>query len=544
MAILGIEGTAHTLGVGVVEDDNGRCRPLSNVRDMLMPEEGGIHPREAAYHHAEVGPDILRRGLEESGLRPDELDGVAFSQGPGLGPCLRVAATMARAFALRHNLPLVGVNHCVAHLEIGTGLTDATDPVLLYASGANTQVIAHVRGRYRVFGETLDVGIGNGLDKFARENGMPFPGGPKIEQLAKECGPEHLHALPYTVKGMDMSFSGLAIAAQRLIDKGVPLNEVCYSVQEHAFAALVEVAERALAHTQKDELVLGGGVACNQRLQDMAREMVEARGGSYHCPPRPVLVDNGTMIAWMGHLKLQADGGMDVGDTGVMPYQRTDHVDVTWRQDAPTRPLAELIDGAEAHVSAHGALLHKDRIPKAYRHPALDERLRAERTRDEANLIVHARKAGVPVPVIHDLDRGAARIAMQRIDGPALRSVLPDDPDHVAAQRMQRLGVLVGRLHDAGLSHGDLTTSNVLVPEPSNPDSLVLIDFGLGQFSQEAEPRGVDLHLVEEALEATDARAEHLMDAFLQGYSGASVASQAMRRLEDIRLRGRYREAV
>ncbi len=544
MAILGIEGTAHTLGVGVVEDDNGRCRPLSNVRDMLMPEEGGIHPREAAYHHAEVGPDILRRGLEESGLRPDELDGVAFSQGPGLGPCLRVAATMARAFALRHNLPLVGVNHCVAHLEIGTGLTDATDPVLLYASGANTQVIAHVRGRYRVFGETLDVGIGNGLDKFARENGMPFPGGPKIEQLAKECGPEHLHALPYTVKGMDMSFSGLAIAAQRLIDKGVPLNEVCYSVQEHAFAALVEVAERALAHTQKDELVLGGGVACNQRLQDMAREMVEARGGSYHCPPRPVLVDNGTMIAWMGHLKLQADGGMDVGDTGVMPYQRTDHVDVTWRQDAPTRPLAELIDGAEAHVSAHGALLHKDRIPKTYRHPALDERLRAERTRDEANLIVHARKAGVPVPVIHDLDRGAARIAMQRIDGPALRSVLPDDPDHVAAQRMQRLGVLVGRLHDAGLSHGDLTTSNVLVPEPSNPDSLVLIDFGLGQFSQEAEPRGVDLHLVEEALEATDARAEHLMDAFLQGYSGASVASQAMRRLEDIRLRGRYREAV
>ncbi len=544
MAILGIEGTAHTLGAGVVEDDGGKCRVLSNVRDMLMPEEGGIHPREAAHHHAEVGPDILQRALDEANVTPADLDGVAFSQGPGLGPCLRVAATMARAFALRHDLPLVGVNHCVAHLEIGTGLTDATDPVLLYASGANTQVIAHVRGRYRVFGETLDVGIGNGLDKFARENGMPFPGGPKIEQLAKECGPEHLHPLPYTVKGMDMSFSGLAIAAQRLIDKGVPLNQVCYSVQEHAFAALVEVAERALAHTQKDELVLGGGVACNQRLQDMAREMVEARGGTYHCPPRPVLVDNGTMIAWMGHLKLQADGGMDVADTGVLPYQRTDHIDVTWRADGPVRHTDELIHGAEARVSIADGRILKDRVVKGYRHSELDARLRAERTRDEANLIVHARKAGVPVPVITDLDRGAGRITMQRIDGPALRQVLPADADDVAADRLRRLGTLVGRLHDAGLSHGDLTTSNVLVPRPTDPQSMVLIDFGLGQFSQEAEPRGVDLHLVEEALAATDARAEALMEAFLQGYGGADVAPAAMRRLEDIRLRGRYREAV
>lgn len=332
MAILGIEGTAHTIGVGIADEaEPGRCRILANVRDMLQPEEGGIHPREAAHHHAEVGPDLLRRALDEAGLRPEDLDGVSFSQGPGLGPCLRVAATMARAFALRHDLPLVGVNHCVAHLEIGTGLTDATDPLLMYASGANTQVIAHVRGRYRVFGETLDVGIGNGLDKFARENGMPFPGGPKIEQQAAECGPEHYHPLPYSVKGMDMSFSGLAIAAQRLIDKGTPLNEVCYSVQETAFAALTEVTERAMAHTGKDELVLGGGVACNSRLQQMAREMAEARGATYHCPPRPVLVDNGAMIAWMGLLKLRSEGGAEMADTGVNPYERTDHVEVTWR---------------------------------------------------------------------------------------------------------------------------------------------------------------------------------------------------------------------
>lgn len=356
VAVLGIEGTAHTLGVGIVENDPdaltagrkaratgvgivdeaepGRCRVLANVRSMLTPDEGGIHPREAAHHHADVGPGVLRQALDEAGLAPADLDAVAFSQGPGLGPCLRVAATMARALSLRHGLLLVGVNHCVAHLEIGRGLTDAHDPLLMYASGANTQVIAHARGRYRVFGETLDVGIGNGLDKFARDNGMPFPGGPRIEEEAARLGDPTaaaLHPLPYTVKGMDMSFSGLAIAAQRLIDGGVSLPEVCHAVQETAFAALVEVTERAMAHTQKDELVLGGGVACNQRLQGMARAMAEARGASFHCPPRPVLVDNGAMIAWLGLLQLEAGVTTPVPESGVLPYQRTDAVEVSWR---------------------------------------------------------------------------------------------------------------------------------------------------------------------------------------------------------------------
>ena len=341
MAILGIEGTAHTLGVGIVEPQEDRpekCRVLANERAMLRPPEPaageeamGIHPREAAHHHGEVGPDVLRRALQAAGLTAADLDGIAFSQGPGLGPCLRVAATMARALAIRHDKPLLGVNHCVAHLEIGRALTDAADPLLLYASGANTQVIAHVRGRYRVFGETLDIGIGNGLDKFARDNGIPFPGGPRIEEAARAAGPDDYHVLPYSVKGMDFSFSGIALAAQRLVDAGVPFAAVCYSMQENAFAALVEVTERALAHTRKDEVVLGGGVACNQRLQDMARQMAEARGASFHCPPRDVLVDNGAMIAWQGLLQLRAGAVTPIEKSAVRPYERTDHVEVVWR---------------------------------------------------------------------------------------------------------------------------------------------------------------------------------------------------------------------
>jgi universal protein Kae1 len=329
--VLGIEGTAHTLGVGLVETDGrGKCRILANERSMLRPATGGIIPREAAHHHAEVGPALVHKTMEKTGVRPEELDGIAFSQGPGLAPCLRVAATMARALALRADKPLIGVNHCVAHLEIGRGLTAAHDPMLLYASGGNTQVLAYTRGRYRVFGETLDVGLGNALDKFARDNGIAFPGGPEVERLAA-ASPDVLHPMPYTVKGMDLSFAGMATAAQRLVSDGVALPEACRSLQEHAFAALVEVSERALAHTGKTELVLGGGVACNSRLQAMAKSMCEGRGATFLCPPRDVLVDNGAMIGWLGLHKLAAKDTLSVEASPVLPHQRTDQVEVTWR---------------------------------------------------------------------------------------------------------------------------------------------------------------------------------------------------------------------
>jgi len=332
MAVLGIEGTAHTIGVGIVEErEPGRARILANERAMLRPAAGGIIPREAAHHHAEQGPRLLEAALAKAKVAPEDLDGIAFSQGPGLAPCLRVAATMARALALRTGKPLVGSNHCVAHLEIGRGLTEAQDPMLLYASGGNTQVLAFARGRYRVFGETLDVGLGNALDKFARDNGIPFPGGPEVERLAATAASGPLRPLPYTVKGMDLSFAGLATAAQRLVAGGAPLPEACHAFQEHAFAALVEVAERALAHTGKAELVLGGGVACNARLQAMAKAMCEERGAASFCPPRDVLVDNGAMIAWLGLQQLRAGAAIAVEASGVLPHQRTDHVEVTWR---------------------------------------------------------------------------------------------------------------------------------------------------------------------------------------------------------------------
>ena len=326
MLALGIEGTAHTIGVGIVDE---RCRVLANVYDMVKPEKGGIHPREAANHHAELAAPMIRKAVGTAGIGFGDLDVVTFSQGPGLGPCLRTVATAARALSLSLGVPLVGVNHCVAHLEIGRGLTGCKDPALLYVSGGNTQVIAYARGRYRVFGETLDIGIGNMLDKFGREVGLPFPGGPRLEELA--LGGGHLLALPYSVKGMDVAFSGMLTAALALHKGGARLEDLAFTIQEVAFAMLTEVTERAMAHVGKDEVLLGGGVARNRRLQAMVSRMAEDRGAKMFVPPGDLCIDNGAMIAWTGLLMHRAGIRMSLEDTLVDQRFRTDEVDVRWR---------------------------------------------------------------------------------------------------------------------------------------------------------------------------------------------------------------------
>jgi bifunctional N6-L-threonylcarbamoyladenine synthase / protein kinase Bud32 len=372
-----------------------------------------------------------------------------------------------------------------------------------------------------------------------------------------------LHPLPYTVKGMDLSFAGLATAAQRLVLDGVPLPEACHAFQEHAFAAVVEVAERALAHTGRDELVLGGGVACNSRLQAMARSMGEERGCAVFAPPRDVLVDNGAMIAWLGLLQARARDTIAVEQSVILPHQRTDDVAVSWRDArivAPTRNDPRR--GAEAViVPAHDLgrdVLRKVRAARPYRHATLDARLRSERTRDEAALIMAARAAGVAVPVLYDCDRVGTTLALERIPGRTLREALVADDEATAVARLRALGAAVARLHDGGVTHGDLTSGNVLVVDreagrdakstggaqhldDAAPEGLVLIDFGLGQATRESEPRGVDLHIVEEALEAADERAPALFAAFLEGYGAGPTRTEALRRLDDIRARGRYR---
>ena len=331
--ILGIESTAHTLSFGVVEDDG---RAMSSVSNLFRPEEGGIHPREAADHHSDIAGELLSQMMLSNSISKSDITAIAFSQGPGLGPCLRVGASVARALANAWEIPLIGVNHCVAHIEIGRNQTGCEDPVLLYVSGGNTQVIARRGERYRVLGETLDIGIGNMLDKFARSQGIPFPGGPEIERLAgdwisrnPECSLESI-LLPYGVQGMDLGFSGILTAALQKKTAGHDLGEICWSLQEHSFSACIEVAERAMAHTGKSELLLGGGVACNERLRGMASIMCQERGGESYSPSKEYCVDNGTMIAELGRKMLESGSPTALQDSAVSPGLRTDQTIVTW----------------------------------------------------------------------------------------------------------------------------------------------------------------------------------------------------------------------
>lgn len=549
--VIGLEGTAHTAGVGIVAGDG---TVLANESEMYRPPEGGIHPRKAADHHAAVFGDLILRALTSAGVRTDDIEAVAFSIGPGLGPCLRVTATAARAAALTLGVPLIGVNHCVAHLEIGR-IVGSRDPILLYVSGGNTQVLAFVDGRYRVLGETLDIGIGNLLDKLGLAMGLRFPAAPRLEELARQ-GRRYV-PLPYSVKGMDVAFSGILTAAQ-----GSDLGpaDLALSVQETAFAMLVEVTERAMAHTGKGEVLLGGGVAQNARLVEMVSIMCRERGAVVEVPPPGLLRDNGAMIAHSGLIMHRAGVHLPVRESHVRPRYRVDDVDVLWG-GPPWDTAAETVEGgpalegavgfgrfvdpgegrllrigAEAQVTArrwHGMpVVVKERVPKGYRHPALDREIRARRTRHEARMLREARSAGVRTPYVLDIDLERSAIVMEMLDAPTIRDILfeGDAPGAVEA-----FGSALGRLHRYGMTHGDPTTSNVIVAE----GGLGLIDLSLGDVNADIEAMAVDLRLARETLESTHPGVD--FDRFLAGYAGATDAGPVMERLMDLDSRGRYR---
>jgi N6-L-threonylcarbamoyladenine synthase len=326
--VLGIESTAHTFGVGIASE---KGEILANVNSVYRPVAGGIKPSEAAEHHSRVAPVVLRRALEAARVSLDSIDAIAVALGPGLGPCLRVGATLARYLASLLGKPLVPVNHAVAHIEIARLSTGLKDPVVVYVAGGNTVITTFVEGRYRVFGETLDIALGNLMDTFAREVGLGFPGVPKVEELAARG--KNLIPLPYSVKGQDVSYSGLLTAALRLYrEKRYSLEDLCYSMVETAYSMLVEVAERALAHTGKSEVVLTGGVARSPILSDKLAKMARARGARFAAVDPELAGDNGAMIAYTGALAYASGLTIPVEESRVRPLWRLDEVEVPWRR--------------------------------------------------------------------------------------------------------------------------------------------------------------------------------------------------------------------
>jgi universal protein Kae1 len=330
--ILGIESTADDFSAGIATSQGNI---LANIINAYIPTHGGIHPREAARHHAEIAGQVIHTAIKKAAIKPNQINAIAFSQGPGLGPCLRTGATAARALASYLNIPLIGINHSIAHIEIGKLITKAQDPVTLYVSGGNTIVSAYEDKYYRVFGETLDIAIGNCLDVFAREAGLKQsignPLGATVEKLASKG--KNLVPLPFTIKGMDLSFSGLLTATIEALHSGkYSLEDLCFSLQETAFSMLTEVTERALAHTEKPELLLTGGVAANKRLQTMLNIIASEHNARFNVVPKEYALDNGAMIAWTGTLAYKHGITTPTEKSTVKLKWRLDQVLVPWIQ--------------------------------------------------------------------------------------------------------------------------------------------------------------------------------------------------------------------
>ncbi|XP_074787145.1 tRNA N6-adenosine threonylcarbamoyltransferase isoform X2 [Athene noctua] len=299
--VLGLEGSANKVGAGVVRDGV----ILSNRRATYVTPPGhGFAPGPTGRHHRGAVLGLVAAALSDAGTRPRDLDAVAFTRGPGMGAPLAVVAVVARTLAQLWGVPLVGVNHCVGHIEMGRLLGRAPDPLVLYVSGGNTQI-----------------------------SNDPSPGY-NIEQLAKSG--HRLLDLPYVVKGLDVSFAGLLSHLQAITPKVLATGEatpedLCFSLQETAFAMLTEVTERAMALTRARHLLLVGGVACNLRLQEMLQDMCRARGAELCPTDHRFCVDNGAMIAQAGWEMLRAGQVTELDQSGITQRFRTDEVEVTWR---------------------------------------------------------------------------------------------------------------------------------------------------------------------------------------------------------------------
>ncbi|KAM7535278.1 hypothetical protein Aperf_G00000104600 [Anoplocephala perfoliata] len=334
VTILGMEGSANKLGIGVIRDGE----VLSNPRvTYVTPSGQGFKPTETAIHHRDHIVKLVRRALQEANIQPEDLDAIAYTKGPGMAGPLQVVAIVARVLAQLWNKPLIGVNHCVAHIEMGRLMTGAQSPIVLYVSGGNSQVIAYSGGRYRIFGETLDIALGNCLDRFARVINLsndPSPGY-NIEQAAKKG--VKFYELPYAVKGMDVSFAGilsyLKERAPKLLRSGeYTQSDFCFSLQETVFAMVVEITERAMAHCDAKEVLIVGGVGCNMRLQEMMKCMAEERGATLCATDDRYCIDNGAMIAQAGWEMFRVGMTTPLAQATVTQRFRTDEVEAKWRE--------------------------------------------------------------------------------------------------------------------------------------------------------------------------------------------------------------------
>ncbi|MEM3272530.1 MAG: bifunctional N(6)-L-threonylcarbamoyladenine synthase/serine/threonine protein kinase [Thermoplasmatales archaeon] len=522
MIVLGIESTAHTASVGIVEEG----KIIDFISDSYKPEKGGINPREAASHHMRSFPKILTSLLENNRIDIKEIDRVAVATGPGLGPALKTGVELARYISIRYDKEIVPVNHGVAHLEVARSMSGFKNPLFLYVSGGNTQIEIIGNGKYSILGETLDIGVGNFLDKLARDMGIPFPGAPKLEQLALKG--REIFDSPYTIRGMDVAYSGLYTHLRNLIGKKDEAD-IAFNAQEYAFTALAEIVERGMAHFGLEEFTITGGVARNRRLRQILQEMAQLRGYSYFFPEDKFLSDNGGMIALAGFFSSRT---VKAERITADQYERVDSYKANWIGKRNVTPKS--MKGGESivkRIKFQGIdCILKIRRGRDYRNPDLDTMINRSRIKREVKILHAIRESGINAPIVLYVNLQEASLIMTRIKGVPLSLLInrSEFDDFV-----EESGRVVARMHLAGISHGDLNAGNIIVDGGIN-----IIDPSMGNTSPTMEDFGVDIHLMKESL--TSLGVSKSFKRFLSGYKEFTKYQEVIEKVREIEGRRRY----
>lgn len=337
--ILGIESSCDETGVGIVRG----TRMLANAVASSVEEHvrfGGVVPEVASRAHLEAMVPTLELAYAEAGVRVEDVDAIAVTCGPGLTGALLVGIAAAKALALAHNKPLYGINHLVAHVAVDQlehgRFTEPTAALLVSGGHTSLLMVNDITDDVQLIGETIDDAAGEAFDKVARLLGLPYPGGPHIDRIAREGDPNAI-AFPRGLTGgrdlekhrYDFSFSGLKSAVARHVQheermkREVPVADVAASFQDAVCDVLTKKTIAACRANDAKTLILGGGVAANSRLRTFIEERAGAVGIEVRVPRPGLCTDNGAMVAALGaeivrrghkpsSLDLSADSSMPV----------------------------------------------------------------------------------------------------------------------------------------------------------------------------------------------------------------------------------------
>ncbi|MDH3002062.1 tRNA (adenosine(37)-N6)-threonylcarbamoyltransferase complex transferase subunit TsaD [Pasteurella multocida] len=319
MRVLGIETSCDETGVAIYDEEKGLVANQLYTQIALHADYGGVVPELASRDHIRKTAPLIQAALAQANLTPDEIDGIAYTSGPGLVGALLVGSTIARSLAYAWNVPAIGVHHMEGHL-LAPMLEDnpPTFPfVALLVSGGHTQLVrVDGVGCYQLLGESIDDAAGEAFDKTAKLLGLDYPGGAALARLAEKGDPKRFKfPRPMTDRpGLDFSFSGLKTFAANTLQQAIKEEgelteqtkaDIAYAFQQAVVETLVIKCRRALKETGFNRLVIAGGVSANKQLrQDLAQLMQQLKGEVFYPQPQ-FCTDNGAMIAYTGFLRLK-----------------------------------------------------------------------------------------------------------------------------------------------------------------------------------------------------------------------------------------------